>query len=82
MKNPKRSPQNSRKQGFSYYFWLMTEGSGSIPLTSRSGSGRPKKMWIQWTGIQIRIRIPITACDVGENKRPVLYIGLVIKLIT
>ncbi len=39
----------SRIQGFSYYFCMMIEGSGSragsgsIPLTSGSGSGRPKK---------------------------------------
>ena len=34
---------------------MMIEGSGSgsIPLTSGSGSGRPKNMWIRW------IRIPI-----------------------
>jgi hypothetical protein len=54
--------QNSRNQGFSYYFCTMIEGSGtragsesgSIPLTNGSGSGsrRPKNMWIQW----IRIR--------------------------
>ncbi len=44
--------QNSRNQGFSYYFCMMIEGSGSIPLTSRSGSRRPKNMWIRW----IRIR--------------------------
>ncbi len=31
--------QNSRNQGFSYYFCMMIEGSGSIPLTSGSGSG-------------------------------------------
>ncbi len=41
-------------QGFSYYFCLMIEGSwagsGSIPLTNGSGSGRPKNMWIRiWT---------------------------------
>jgi hypothetical protein len=34
-------------QGFSYYFCMMIEGygsrAGSIPLTSGSGSGRPKK---------------------------------------
>ena len=40
--------QNSRNQGFSYYFCLMIEGpgagvgSGSIPLTNGSGSRRPK----------------------------------------
>jgi hypothetical protein len=44
-----------RNQGFSYYFCMMIEGSGSragsgsgsIPLTSGSGSGRPKNMWIR-----------------------------------
>ena len=47
IKSQKES-QNSRNQGFSYYFCMMIEGtgSGSIPLTS--GSGRPKNMWIQW----------------------------------
>jgi hypothetical protein len=30
----------------------MIEGSGSIPLTNGSGSGRPINMWIRW----IRIR--------------------------
>jgi hypothetical protein len=49
---------NLHLQGFSYYFCLMIEGSGAgfgfIPLISRSGSGRPKSMWI-------RIRIRNTA---------------------
>ncbi len=40
MKSPKKS-QNSRNQGFSYYFCLMIEGSGG-----------PKNMWSRW----IRIR--------------------------
>ncbi len=40
------------------------------------GSGGPKNMWIRW------IRIRNTACDVRKNKRPVLYIGLVLKLKT
>ncbi len=54
--------QNSRSQGFSYYFCMMIEGSGSragsgsgsIPVTSGCGSGsrRPKNKWIRW----IRIR--------------------------
>ncbi len=52
--------QNIRNQGFSYYFCMMIEGSGSgsIPLTSGSGSGswRPKNMWIRW--IRIRLRNP------------------------
>ncbi len=47
--------QCSRNQGFSYYFCLVIEGSGSgsIPLTngSRSGSRWPKNIWIR---IQIR----------------------------
>ncbi len=61
-----KESQNSRNQGFSYYFCMMIEGSGSrsragsgsIPLTSGSGSGsgRPKNMWIRWTRIRIRIR--------------------------
>ncbi len=52
--------QNSRNQGFSYYFCMMIEGSGSgsipVPLTngSGSGSGRSKNIWIRWIRIQIR----------------------------
>ncbi len=40
-----KEPQNSRKQGFSYYFCMMIEGSGSgsIPLNSGSGSGEAQK---------------------------------------
>jgi hypothetical protein len=40
-------------QGFSYYFCMMIEGSGSragsgsISLTCGSGSGMPKNMWIR-----------------------------------
>ncbi len=37
IKSQKES-QNSSNQGFSYYFCMMTEGSGSIPLTN----GGPK----------------------------------------
>ncbi len=35
---------NSRNQGFYYYFCLMIEGSGAVPLTNGSGaeSRRPK----------------------------------------
>ncbi len=49
--------QNSRTQYFSYYF-CMIEGSGygSKPLTSGSGSGRPKNTRIRWILIRIRIR--------------------------
>ncbi len=51
-----KETQNIRNQGFSYYFCIMIEGSGSIHLTSGSGSGswRPKNMWIQWIRIRIR----------------------------
>jgi hypothetical protein len=48
--------QSSKNQGFSYYFCLVIEGSGtgsgSIHLTNGSGSGsrRPKNMWIRWSG--------------------------------
>ncbi len=53
-----KSPKDVTKQYevFSYYFWFMIEGSesgsGSIPLTNRSGSVRPRSMWIRC----IRIR--------------------------
>ncbi len=53
-----KESQNSRNQGFSYYFCMIIEGSGTIPLTSGSGSGswRPKNTWIRWIRIRIRIR--------------------------
>ncbi len=56
-----KESQNSRNQGFSCYFCMIIEGSGSIPLTNGSGSvsGRPKNMW------RIRIRIRNT----GKNPR-------------
>ncbi len=54
IKSQKES-QNSRNQGFPYFSCMMIEGSGSkagsgsgsIPLTSGSGSMRPKNMWIR-----------------------------------
>jgi hypothetical protein len=45
--NSLRESQNTRIQGFSYYFCMMIEGSGS---------GRPKNTWIRWIRIRIRIR--------------------------
>ncbi len=47
---------NSRNQGFSYFFCLMMEGCGSIPLTngSVSESRRPKNIWIRRIWIRIR----------------------------
>ncbi len=47
-----KESQNNRNQGFSDYFCMMIEGSGYIPLTLGSGSGRPKNMLIRL----IRIR--------------------------
>jgi hypothetical protein len=47
--------QNSRNQGFSYYICLMIEGSGSIPLTNGSGSGRSKNTWIRNTGLDVAL---------------------------
>jgi hypothetical protein len=48
-KDKKSQNSTGRIQGFSYYFCMMIEGSGSgsIPLTSGSGSGRPKNTWIR-----------------------------------
>jgi hypothetical protein len=57
-KKLKRSHKTVEIQGFSYYFCVMIEGSGSIYLTNGSGSGplRPKNMWIRWIRNRIRIR--------------------------
>ncbi len=44
IKSQKES-QNNRIQGFSYYFCMMIEGSGT---------GRPKNMWIRWIRIRNR----------------------------
>jgi hypothetical protein len=43
-------------QGFSYYFCLMIEESGSVPLTNGCGSGSrmTENMWIRRIGIRIR----------------------------
>ncbi len=80
IKSQKES-QNSRNQGFSYYFCMMIEGSGSragsgsgsIPLTSGSGgSGRPKNTLIRW--IRIRIRIRNTARK-ERNRIPIIKIN-------
>jgi hypothetical protein len=59
-KKSKRS-HKAGNQGFSYYFCLVTEGSGSgsVPLTNGSGSRRLKNIRIR------RIRI----CNTGERYR-------------
>jgi hypothetical protein len=36
--------------------WIRILIRGSIPLTSESGSGRPKNMLIRWIRIRVRIR--------------------------
>jgi hypothetical protein len=43
-----KKSQNSRNKSYFYNFCLMIEGSGSGSLTngSKSGSGRPKNLWI------------------------------------
>jgi hypothetical protein len=48
-RNHKTVPRN---QSISYYFCLMIEGSGSgfVPLTTGSGSRRPKNIRIRNTG--------------------------------
>jgi hypothetical protein len=78
IKSQKES-QNSRNQGFSYYFCMMTRmtegsgsGSGSIPLTHGSGSGsrKPKNMWIRWILIRIRIRNTEKKCYQLRNRIP------------
>ena len=52
----KKKLQNSGNQGFSYYFCLMIEGSGSIPLTNGSGSGARRPENIRIRRFRIRIR--------------------------
>ncbi len=54
--------KNSRNQGFSYYFWLMIEGSGSFRHKYGSGSRRPKNTWIR-----IRIRNTGSSDRILEN---------------
>jgi hypothetical protein len=55
--------QKSMNQCFSYYFFLMIEGSGSVSLTNESESGRPKNIWI------LRIRIRNTAIEKDVSVR-------------
>ena len=53
-KKSKRSHKTVGITVFSYYFCLLIKrsGSGSIPLTSGYGSGRPNNMWIRWIWIR------------------------------
>ncbi len=73
-----KGSQNSRNQGFSYYFCMLIEGSG-----------RPKNMWIRW----IRIRIHNTGMYTKElllrwlkdfpliSSLPVLSVDVVVELL-
>ncbi len=73
-----KETHNSRNQGFSDYFCMMIEGSGSragnrsgsIPLTSGSGSGRPKNRWIRW--VRIRNTVVNQDPDPGWTTRIIL----------
>jgi hypothetical protein len=49
----------------------MIEGSGSIPLTNGSGSGKLKNMWIRWirirnTDLQILLHAVPHSCGAAE----------------
>jgi hypothetical protein len=61
----KKKSQNSRNQCFAYYFCLMVDGFGSVPLTYGSGSGSrmPKNIRIPRIRIRnsdtFRARVPI-----------------------
>jgi hypothetical protein len=46
-KKSSRSHKTVEMKVFSYNFCLMMEGCGSVPLTVRSGSERPKNLRIQ-----------------------------------
>jgi hypothetical protein len=50
-----KSQQCHKIVGFKVYYFCMIERYGSIPLTSGSGSGRPKNTWIRWLRIRIQI---------------------------
>ena len=49
-----KETQNRRNLNCSYYFCMMIEGSGYIPLTSGSGSRRPTNMWIRNNALQLQ----------------------------
>ncbi len=83
IKSQKES-QNCRIQDFSYYFCMMIEGSGSIPLTSESesGSGKQKNTWIWWIWIRIRIRIRNTGLSLYLEARIWIRIRTRIRVIS
>ncbi len=73
----KKESQNSRSQGFSYYFCMMIEGSGSgagcgsIPLTNGSGSATLRRaVRVQY------IRERGTGAGVGRGKWEMLEVKI------
>jgi hypothetical protein len=51
-------------------------GSGSIPLTNGSGSGRPKNMWILQIRVPLRIRIPNSASKCKKKEERIAKIAV------
>ncbi len=80
-----KESQNSRNQGFSCYFCMIIEGSGSepragsgsIPLTSGSGSGRPKNMWNRIRNTAVRSR---TVQKNSKNRQKIMWVRLFLGL--
>jgi hypothetical protein len=57
----KRESHNSRNQGFSYYFCMMIEGSGS-------GTGSLPLSMQHWSEVWIRIRLPFSHKGVEQTE--------------
>jgi hypothetical protein len=81
IKSQKES-QNSRNQGFCYYFCMMIEGSGSIPLTNGSGSGRPKNMWIRWIRIRNTDYLSYFFCAVMYDRKIYWILVPTVRVVT
>jgi hypothetical protein len=67
-KKSNKKSQNSRNQGFSYFFFfdLLMEGSGSILINCGSGDGSRRPKNIVTGTVRIRIRTRNTA-EKGEK---------------
>ncbi len=59
-----KTSQNSRNQGFSFYFCSMIEGSGYVPRTNGSGSERSKNITLRE-----RAAWPAVICGWAESWR-------------
>ncbi len=65
IKKKKKESQNSRNQGFSYYFCMTIEGSGS---------GRPKNMWIRWIRIRnTALKDTLTSFAVNSRRESIIH---------